>query len=95
MNEENTDDLKCYVCPYCKKTMDKCYCQDEMELRITIDNFTKKDIIEIIELAVYLNKIGFNRTMIDDSKDDMIDYLYENLNYPEMDTLVDQWRHNK
>jgi len=57
------------------------------KIKAKIENLGKEDLIGMIELAVARNIGGFNRTMIDDSVDEMQDYLLENLDDEELDSL--------
>jgi len=57
------------------------------EIKGKIDNLGKEDLIGMIELAVARNIGGFNRTMIDDSADEMCDYLFETLDDEGLDSL--------
>ena len=56
-------------------------------IREKVEIFGKEDIIGMIELAVARNIGGFNRTMIDDSLEDMQSYLFENLDDEGLDSL--------
>jgi len=52
-----------------------------------IENLGKEDLIGMIELAVARNIGGFNRTMTEDTTEEMVDYLFENLDEEGLDSL--------
>ena len=57
------------------------------QIRDKIKSLGKEDTTGLIELAVARNIGGFNRTMIDDSIEEMQDYLFENLDDEGLDSL--------
>ena len=57
------------------------------QIRDKIKSLGKEDTTGLIELAVARNIGVFNRTMIDDSIEEMQDYLFENLDDEGLDSL--------
>ena len=56
-------------------------------MREKLTTLTKKDLSEMIEIACYKNMAGFNRSMLKESKQDMIEFIIEELDEDQVEEL--------
>lgn len=71
-------------------TEDDCINQRKLELRIKLRSLTTKDLQGIISIAIARNYGGFNSSMLDEPKENMIDYLNE-LDVDELEQIYYRW----